>query len=129
MEGGGEEKVYLLVRVVHVVGHGVKTSLAGAGITRSHAAVRRRRLGSSVADIVARARAAALERVVQTQPVADLVGGRVAEVVLCLAAAGNGGRTDDNAIEVEVLGARGHGLGEVGVAQVFRAGGEVDVEV
>ena len=95
----GKIRVYLLIGVVHVVGHRIKTRLAGARIPCRRAAIRRRRLRSSVADKVARARAAALEDVVEAQPVADFVGGGRTLVVGGRGAAGERVGEVDAAVE------------------------------
>lgn len=107
-----------LIRVVHVVADGVETSLARARVTANGASRGGRRLSGGVGDEVAVAGAAALEGVVETEPVADLVGDGVAEVVVGGAAAGNGGREDGAPIVVEVVGPAGHAGGEVAVSEV-----------
>lgn len=105
-----------LIRVIHVVVDRVKASLAGARIAAGGAAGRGAGLGGGVGDLVAGAGAAALEGVVETEPVADLVGGGLAEVVVGGAAAGDRRRQDGAAVVVEVVGARADVVGEVAVA-------------
>lgn len=96
--------------------NGVKASLAGARIAAGGAAGRGAGLGGRVGDLVAGAGAATLEGVVQTEPVADLVGGRLAKVVVGGATAGDRRRQDGAAVVVEVVGARADVVGEVAVA-------------
>lgn len=60
----------------------VIAGVVGARVAADGAAELVAALGGRVVDLVAVAGAAALERVVQAQPVADLVGGSDAEVVL-----------------------------------------------
>lgn len=71
-----------LVGVAHVVVDRVIAGVVGARVAADGAAELVAALGGRVVDLVAVAGAAALERVVQAQPVADLVGGSDAEVVL-----------------------------------------------
>jgi hypothetical protein len=118
-----------LVRVVHVVVDGVKTRLARARVTADGAARAGARLGRRIGDTVTRAGAAALEGVVQTEPVAGLVRGRLAEVEANGGAAGEGVLEDGAAVADEGAGAGGGGGGEVAVAEVSTDGVEdVDVE-
>ena len=123
------EESYLLLGVVHVVVDGVNTGLAGARVTADGAAGGSRGLSGGVGNGVAGAGAAALEGVVETEPVTNLVGGGVAEVVAGGRAAGEGGVQDGAAIIVPRVGARGDRGGEVAVAQVAAERAEdVDVE-
>lgn len=115
---GGELLVASVIRVVHVVVDGVDTGLAGAGVTADGAARGGRGLGGGVGNQVAGAGAAALEGVVEAEPVTDLVGGGVALVVVGQRAAGDGRVEHGAAVLVEVGGARGDRGGEVAVAQV-----------
>lgn len=79
---------------------------------------------------VARAAAGiALESVVETEPMTNFVGDRLALVVVGRAATGDGGVEDGAAIIVEVVGARGDGGREVAVSKVAaNLLHEVDVE-
>src|SRR5207253_6493877 len=70
---------------------------ARAGVL-DRAAVVRRLLRRRVGDVVALAVTTALERVVQADPVADLVRRGVAEVVGRSRTAGEGRREDDDAV-------------------------------
>lgn len=60
------EKRHLLIRVVHVVVDGVNTGLVRARVAASGAAGRGTSLSRGVVDLVAGARAATLESVVET---------------------------------------------------------------
>ena len=62
----------------------------------------RRCLGSRVGDVVAGALAAALERVQQVEPVAHLVGRRVAQAVVAPVAAGQRAEVDHDAVESDL---------------------------
>lgn len=117
----------LLVGVVHVVVDGVDAG-GGAGVAAGGAPGRGATLGGRVGDAVA-AGAAALEGVVQAEPVAALVDDGEALVVVGQGAAGHGAREDGAAVQDEVAVARGDVGGEVAVAQVVHAGDEVEVEV
>lgn len=109
---------------------GVNTGLAGAGVTADRAAGRSGGLGGGVGDGVTGTGAAALEGVVETEPVTNLVGGGVAEVVVGGAAA-RGGAIEDGAAVADVGGGAGRGSGgEVAVSQVTtHLLEEVEVEV
>jgi len=85
---------------------GVDTGSVGARVTASGASAGGAELGGRVGDEVAVAgAAAALEGVVETHPVTDLVGDGVAEVEVGGAAAGHRGVEDAAAILVEGVGA------------------------
>lgn len=94
-----------------------------------HTPLARRRLGLGIGDVVPRVEAAALEGVVEPDPVAGLVHAGLALVVGGEGPAGEGGEVDDDAV---VCGCGGVGLGEGGVAEEGGPGaGEVygvDVE-
>lgn len=109
---------------------GVDTGSVGARVTASGASAGGAELGGRVGDEVAVAgAAAALEGVVETHPVTDLVGDGVAKVVVGGAAAGHRGVEDAAAILVEGVGAGRNGGGEVAVAEVAaQVLEEVDVE-
>src|SRR5688572_25388597 len=70
-----------VVRVVHEVPDRVDAGLVAARIATDRATERRRLLRGRVADEVAVAVTATLERVIEAHPVAGLVGAGVAEVV------------------------------------------------
>ncbi|TLS28684.1 hypothetical protein PpBr36_01471 [Pyricularia pennisetigena] len=108
---------------------GVKTGLVGAAVPADGAAAAGAGLGGSVVDQVALAVAATLERVVQTEPVADLVHGGLAQVETVDAAARNGSRGNGAAVQAD--GGGGVGGGEIAVAQdaAGNAGQEVQVQV
>src|SRR6476661_6831940 len=78
----GREAIHArVVRVVHEVLDRVESCLAGAAVATGRAAEGRRCLCRCVADVVALTRAAALERVVEPEPVPRLVGRGVTQVV------------------------------------------------
>lgn len=108
---------------------GVKTGLVGAAVTADGAAAAGAGLGGSVINQVALAVAATLEGVVQTEPVADLVHGGLAQVEPADAATGDGTRGDGAAVEAD--GGGGGRGGEVAVAEdaAGDAGQEVQVQV
>jgi hypothetical protein len=89
---------------------------AGASVLADRAAGSRGSLRRGVADLVAGAGAAALEDVVEAEPVADFVGGGGALVVGGGGAAGQGVGQVDAAVEGEVGGGRAGG-GEVAPAE------------
>jgi hypothetical protein len=101
--------------VVHPVVDGVDTA-AGACVLADGAAGSGGSLGRGVADLVTSAGAAALEDVVEAEPVADFVGGGGALVVGGGGAAGQGVCQVDAAVEGEVGGGRAGG-GEVAPAE------------
>ena len=109
-----------VIAVVHVVPDAVNTA-AGAAVLTNGASRGGGGRGGSVADKVARARAAALEDVVETEPVANLVGEGAALVVGGERATGVGVPLDNDTV---VLGSAGVVPGEGGVAE--QAVGEVD---
>ena len=125
-----ERRENILIRVIHVVMDRIQAGLARARITTSRAPRAGARLGGGIRDVVAVAGAAALEGMVQTEPMADLVGGGVAEVVVGEGAAGEGGRQDRAAVVVPVVGLGGDAGREVavtkGVAEVLE---DVQVQV
>jgi hypothetical protein len=94
---------------------GVDTA-AGACVLADGAAGSSGSLGRGVADLVTSAGAAALEDVVEAEPVADFVGGGGALVVGGGGAAGQGVCQVDAAVEGEVGGGRAGG-GEVAPAE------------
>ena len=81
--------------------------VASAGIAAGRAAASSRRLGRSVVDLITRSAAAALEGVVQTDPVANLVRYGLALVVVRRRAARDGGEEEDDADEAEAAGSGG----------------------
>ena len=89
---------------------------AGASVLADRAAGRRSLLRRGVGDLVAGSRAAALEDVVEAQPVADFVGGGRTLVVGGRGAAGERVGEVDAAVEGAVGGGRGGG-GEVAPAR------------
>lgn len=98
--------------------NGVQASVAGARVATSRAARGGTALGGSIGDLIASARASALEGVVQTEPVTSLVGSSLAKVEALRRTAGDGRGEDGAAVADEGVGAlRGVG-GEVAVAQV-----------
>jgi hypothetical protein len=101
--------------VIHPVVDGVNTA-ARASVLADRAAGSRGSLRRGVADLVAGAGAAALEDVVEAEPVADFVGGGGALVVGGGGAAGQGVGQVDAAVEGEVGGGRAGG-GEVAPAE------------
>jgi len=100
-----------VVAVIHPVVDGVDAA-AGARVLADGAAGRSSLLGRSVGDGVAGGRAAALEDVVETEVVADLVNGSGTFVETSGGAAGEGVGEVDAAVEEEV-GGGGVGDGEV----------------
>lgn len=123
---GGRENS--LVRVVHVVVDGVNTA-AGARVTTNGASRAGAGLGRGVGDTIARAGAATLEGVVETEPVTGLVGGGLAEVEADGRATGEGVLEDGAAVTDEGAGAGGGAGREVAVSQVAtNAVEDVDVE-
>ena len=70
-----------VVRVVHEVKNRVYTGITLAGVAPGRAPERREPLCRRVVDVIVVRVASALERVVQAEPVARLVRGRVAFVV------------------------------------------------
>lgn len=109
---------------------GVKTSTVGARVTAGRASAGWAGLRGGIGNRVTSAGAAALEGVVETHPVADLVGDGLALVEGSRGATGNGAEQDGAAISDEVGRARRGSGGEVAVSQV--AAGvvhEVEVEV
>lgn len=124
------EEGNILIRVIHIVVDRIKTSLARARVTAGRAATGSGSLGRGISDVIAVAGAAALEGVVETEPVADLVGGGVAEVVVGEVAAGQGVVQDGAAVVVPVVGLGGDRGGEVAVAEsVAEVLEDVQVEV
>jgi hypothetical protein len=101
--------------VIHPVVDGVNTA-AGASVLANGAAGSGGSLGRGVADLVTGTGAAALEDVVEAEPVADLVGGGGTLVVGGGSAAGQGVGQVDAAVEGEVGGGRAGG-GEVAPAE------------
>jgi len=97
---------------------GVKTRLRRARVTANRAAAGGGGLSGGIGDVVTAASAAALEGMVETHPVANLVGGGVAEVVVGERATGDGAVEDGATVAVERSRARGDGLREVAVAEV-----------
>ena len=87
-----------------------------ASVTTHRAARSSTGLSRRVVHTVTRTGTAALEGVVQTEPVADLVGGRLAKVVVGGATAGDRRRQDGAAVVIEVVGAGADVVGEVAVA-------------
>lgn len=96
---------------------GISTGQIGARVAARGAARRRTRLRGGVGDLIATI-AAALESVVQAQPVADLVRRRLAQVVRGVAAAGPRLRGNGAAVEDELLGALAGLGGEVAASQI-----------
>lgn len=96
----------------------IKAGNVGARIATDGAAGGRRGLGRGIGDGVTGTGAAALEGVEQTEPVADLVGAGVAEVVVGGSTAGGAAEQDAAAVLVEGRAARGDSGGEVAVTQV-----------
>ena len=94
--------------VVHPVVDRVDAA-AGASVLADGAAGRRGALRRGVVDLVAGAGAAALEDVVEAEPVADFVGGGRALVVRRRGAAGERVGQVDAAVEGEVRGGRAGG--------------------
>lgn len=92
-----------IVAVVHPVVDGVDTA-AGARVLANGATGRSSLLGRSVGDGVTRGRAAALEDVVEAEPVADFVGGGGTFVEASGSSAGHGVGEVDAAVEGEVGG-------------------------
>lgn len=107
-----------IVAVVHPVVDGVDAA-AGARVLADGAAGRSSLLRRGVGDGVAGGRAAALEDVVETEPVADFVGGGGTLVEVCGGAAGHGVGEVDAAVEGEV-GGGGVGDGEVAPVLIVR---------
>ena len=97
-----------VVAVIHPVVDGVDAA-AGASVLADGAAGRRGALRRGVVDLVAGAGAAALEDVVEAEPVADFVGGGRALVVRRRGAAGERVGQVDAAVEGEVRGGRAGG--------------------
>lgn len=100
-----------IVAVIHPVVDRVNTT-TGARVLANRAAGSDSLLGRGVSDRIAGARAAALEDVVETEPVADFVGGGGALVEGSGGAAGKGVCEVDAAVE-GFVGGRGGGGGEV----------------
>jgi hypothetical protein len=96
----------------------VNTS-TGAGVTASRAARRSRGLWRGIADRITSAGAPALEGMVETKPVANLMSESFALVVVGRAAAGDGRVEDDNTV---VLGGSGVRRRESGIAEEPGAG-------
>lgn len=107
-----------MINLLHVVVDGVNAA-ARASVTVSGAARGRGGLGRSVRDRVAGAGASTLEGVVETEPVASLVGKRAAEVVVGSRAAGDRGEEHDNTV---ILGGTRVAGWEGGVAEETSAG-------
>lgn len=109
----------------------IQARLAGAGIPANGAAAAGAGLGGSIGDRIPGTGAAALEGVVQTKPVADLVSSGVAKVVVGRRTTGHR-RAQDGAAVADLgggAGAAAAGLGEVAVAEVVaHLREEVDVE-
>lgn len=124
---GGELLVTGIVRVVHVVVDGVDSS-TGAGVASGRAARSSSLLGRGVGNRVTNGAAGALEGVLETEPVADLVDNGVPVVVVGLVTAGNGSG-QDGATVLNQDGVAADGLGEVAVAESVKAGDEVDVDI
>jgi len=97
---------------------GVNSS-ASAGITASWASRSRGSLGRSIRDRVASSTAAALECVVKSEPVTNLVGGGVTFVIVGLASAGNCRAQDAASIVVEIVATSGGRDWEVAVSQII----------
>lgn len=114
---GEKEGGNILIRVIHIVVNRIQARLARARVPASRAPTARRRLGRGIRHVIAVARASSLEGMVQTEPVADLVGGRVAEVVVGQRAAGQGVVEDGAAVVVPVVGLGRDRGREVAVAQ------------
>jgi hypothetical protein len=102
--------------VIHPVVDRVNTA-ARASVLANRAAGSRGSLRRRVADLVAGAGAAALEDVVEAEPVADFVGGGGALVVGGGGAAGQGVGQVDAAVEGEIGGGRVGG-GEVAPGRI-----------
>jgi len=107
-----------VVAVVHPVVDGVDAA-AGAGVLADGAARGRDALGRGVGDGVASAGAAALEDVVETEVVADLVDGGGTLVEASGGAAGEGVGEVDAAVE-ELVAGGGVGDGEVAPVLLVR---------
>src|SRR5262249_32181997 len=125
---GGEAVHAGVVGVVHEVGDRIHAGLR-AGVAALRAAEGGAALAGGVVDAVALAAAAALEGVVEAEPVADLVGRGVAQVVGGGAAAGERGEQHDHAVVgrvVRVVGREGRPAeqpaAQVGGVQVERLG-------
>ena len=122
----------LLPRVVHVVVDGIQAALVGARVLAGRASAGRVGLSWGVGDKVAIATAAALEGVVQVEPVTSLMSDGLAQVEVGGRAAGDTLRGDDDAVEVEgILADDNVLLRESGIAEqtnVKEAREEVDIE-
>lgn len=119
-----------IIRIVHIVINRVKSRLARARIPTSRTSRRSAGLRGCISNGIARPRTAALEGMIQPEPMADFVRDGVAKVVVRSATARYGGVQNTAAIIVEVVAAGRDGCRKVTVPKVSAEGlVKVDVEV
>lgn len=107
---------------------GVQTSLRGARVAANGASARLAGLSRSISDKVTAAVATALKGMVQAHPVANFMGGGLAEVVALLRTARSSAMENGATIAVELGRPVGDALWEVAITQVAADVGHI-VEV